>query len=203
MSRDGATYSTMASRSAMSPSTMRWMMLLCSSSDRFLCDTSGVLYLVAGEGSTPCSQAWLSISSREALLFGSLWSIRSIKLDKRKRRKKRKETILVRMEKLQGPVKERHIASFDSGFQFPQQLDERHLSIWPAFDNMGIKRRYKTRSAISKKTTLLLGLQDLSEGFTEFSINSNISSTFHKTSRQFHHKLNSRTNNILQRHKKP
>lgn len=46
----------MASRSAMSPSTILWMMLLCSSSDRFLCDTSGVLYLVAGDGSTPCSQ---------------------------------------------------------------------------------------------------------------------------------------------------
>lgn len=81
----------MASRSAMSPSTMRWMMLLCSSSDRFLCDTSGVLYLVAGEGSTPCSQAWLSISSREALLFGSLWSIRSIKLAKERKVEKKEK----------------------------------------------------------------------------------------------------------------
>lgn len=70
----------MDSRSAMSPRTMRWMMLLCSSSDRFLWETRGVLYLVAGDGSTPCSQAWLSISSREALRFGSLWSIRSIRL---------------------------------------------------------------------------------------------------------------------------
>lgn len=73
-------YSMMASLSAMSPSTMRWMMLLCSSSDRFLWDTSGVLYLVAGDGSTPWSHAWLSISSSDARLFGSLWSIRFIRL---------------------------------------------------------------------------------------------------------------------------
>lgn len=64
-------------------------------------------------------------------------------------------------------------------------------------------QKKKTRSEISdlQKITLLLGLQDLSETFTEFSINSNISSTFHKTSRQCQHKLNSRTNNILQRRK--
>lgn len=74
------THSTIASRSAMSPSTIRWMMLLCSSSDRFLWETRGVLYLVAGDGSTPCSQAWLSISSREARRLGSLWSMRSIRL---------------------------------------------------------------------------------------------------------------------------
>lgn len=49
------THSVMASRSAMSPSTMRWMMLLCSSSDRFLWEMRGVLHLVAGEGSTPRS----------------------------------------------------------------------------------------------------------------------------------------------------
>lgn len=74
------TYSTIASRSAMSPSTMRWMMLLCSSSDKFLWETRGVLYLVAGEGSTPCSQVWLSISSSEARRLGSLCSMRSIRL---------------------------------------------------------------------------------------------------------------------------
>ncbi len=73
-------YSMMASLSAMSPSTMRWMMLLCSSSDRLLWDTSGVLYLVAGDGSTPWSHAWLSISSSDARLFGSLCSIRFIRL---------------------------------------------------------------------------------------------------------------------------
>lgn len=78
-------YSMMASLSAMSPSTMRWMMLLCSSSDRFLWDTSGVLYLVAGDGSTPWSHAWLSISSSDARLFGSLWSIRFIRLWKTER----------------------------------------------------------------------------------------------------------------------
>lgn len=70
----------MASLSAMSPSTMRWMMPLCSSSERFLWDTSGVLNLVAGDGSTPWSHAWLSISSSDARLFGSLWSIRFIRL---------------------------------------------------------------------------------------------------------------------------
>lgn len=74
------TYSTMASRSAMSPSTMRWMMELCSSSERFLWDTRGVLNLVAGDGSTPCSHAWLSISSSEARCLGSLCSIRFIRL---------------------------------------------------------------------------------------------------------------------------
>ncbi|KAG9355720.1 hypothetical protein JZ751_000558 [Albula glossodonta] len=71
----------MASRSAMSPSTMRWMMLLCSSSDRFLWETSGVLYLVAGEGSTPCSQAWFSISSSDARRLGSRCSMRFIRLE--------------------------------------------------------------------------------------------------------------------------
>lgn len=77
------TYSTMASRSAMSPSTMRWMMLLCSSSERFLYDTRGMLYFVAGEGSTPWSQGWFSISSKEALLLGSLCSIRVIRLERK------------------------------------------------------------------------------------------------------------------------
>lgn len=86
------TYSTMVSRSAMSPSTMRWMMLLCSSSDRFLWETRGVLYLVAGDGSTPCSQAWLSISSREARCLGSLWSMRSIRLRKMRKGERGKHT---------------------------------------------------------------------------------------------------------------
>lgn len=75
----------MASLSAMSPSTMRWMMLLCSSSDKFLWDTRGVLNLVAGDGSTPWSHAWLSISSSDARLFGSLCSIRFIRLWRRGR----------------------------------------------------------------------------------------------------------------------
>lgn len=79
-SRTLPTYSTMVSRSAMSPRTMRCIILLCSSSDRFLYDTRGILYLVAGDGSTPWSQAWFSISSKDALRFGSLCNIRVIRL---------------------------------------------------------------------------------------------------------------------------
>lgn len=77
-------YSTMVSRSAMSPRTIRCMMLLCSSSERFLYETRGMLYFVAGDGSTPCSQGWFSISSKDARRFGSLCNIRVIRLGKRK-----------------------------------------------------------------------------------------------------------------------
>lgn len=81
------TYSTIVSRSAMSPRTMRCIMLLCSSSDRFLYDTRGMLYFVAGEGSTPWSHAWFSISSKDALRFGSLCNIRVIRLQTKNRSK--------------------------------------------------------------------------------------------------------------------
>lgn len=74
------TYSTIVSLSAISPRTMRCIILLCSSSDRFLYDTRGILYFVAGEGSTPWSHAWFSISSKDALRFGSLCNIRVIRL---------------------------------------------------------------------------------------------------------------------------
>lgn len=51
--RERDTYSVMASLSAMPPSTMRWMMEPCSSSDKLRWDTRGVDSFVAGEGSTP------------------------------------------------------------------------------------------------------------------------------------------------------
>lgn len=69
----------MASRSAMLPSTMRCMMEPCSSSDRLRWDTRGVDSLVAGEGSTPLSHLWRSISSRVARFLGSrcsMWAMR-------------------------------------------------------------------------------------------------------------------------------
>lgn len=75
------TYSIMVSRSAMLPSTMRCMMEPCSSSDRLRWDTRGVDSLVAGEGSTPWSHWWRSISSKVARFLGSLWSMWAIRLE--------------------------------------------------------------------------------------------------------------------------
>lgn len=88
------TYSTIVSRSAMSPRTMRCIILLCSSSDRFLYDTRGMLYFVAGEGSTPWSHAWFSISSNDALRFGSLCNIRVMRLWRKNRSKQNALTCL-------------------------------------------------------------------------------------------------------------
>ena len=79
--RQRGSYSVMVSRSAMPPSTMRWMMEPCSSSDRLRWDTRGVDSLVAGEGSTPWSHSWASISSRVARFLGSRCSMWAIRLE--------------------------------------------------------------------------------------------------------------------------
>lgn len=106
-SRKVTTYSTMVSRSAMSPRTMRCIILLCSSSDRFLYDTRGILYLVAGDGSTPWSHAWFSISSKDALRFGSLCNIRVIRLWI-KNKSKQKCTHVFKKAAAVGATLERH-----------------------------------------------------------------------------------------------
>lgn len=77
----------MVSLSAMLPLVMACRISSCSWVDRLRWDVSGAALCPEGEGSTPCSQGWASISSRLARLEGSLCSILEIRLRERERKK--------------------------------------------------------------------------------------------------------------------